>query len=256
MSDWLIHHGDVLSVLPALPSHHFDCIVTDPPYGDTSLEWDKVVDGWAQLALRTLKPTGSMWVFGSFRYFADAFVRGTFEAWKIAQDVVWEKHNGSSFHADRFKRVHELAVQFYPRSNQWSQVFKCPQHTQDATRRTVRRKQQRTPHTGEIAGSTYVSEDGGPRLMRSVIYARSCHGHAEHPTQKPEAIVSPLVNYSCPTGGIVLDPFMGSGTTGVVCVKNGRRFIGIEIDESYVEISRRRIGEAANHLFTTVPEAS
>lgn len=207
-----------------------DVVIADPPYGETSLEWDKRVKGWINAV-----PSKNLWVFGSLRYFLGA---SDFSGWNMAQDIVWEKHNGSSFHADRFKRVHEHAVQFYRGS--WAGIYKNPVTTADAVARAVRRKK-RPPHTGHIEAGHYVSHDGGPRLERSVIYVRSCHGEALHPTQKPEGIVGPIVKYSCPDGGIILDPFMGSGTTLVVAAKLQRMAIGIEIEEKYCEIAAKRL---------------
>ncbi len=163
-----------------------------------------------------------------------------FSGWKRSQEIVWEKQNGSSFHADRFKRVHELAAHFY--RGDWSTVFKAPVMTADATARTTRRKS-RPAHTGGIKESRYKSEDGGPCLMRSVIYAANCHGYAEHPTQKPEAIIEPLLRYSIPGGGCVLDPFMGSGTTLAVAKRLGMRAIGIERQEKYCEVSAKRLAQ-------------
>ncbi len=93
---------------------------------------------------------------------------------------------------------------------------------------------------GVIENSTYVSVDGGPRLMRSVIYERSMHGSAVHPTQKPEGIVEPLLMCSCPVGGVVLDPFAGSGTVGVVAQTLGLRCVSIEKDEQYADVARWR----------------
>lgn len=243
MSTFQLYRGDCLDILPLLDEGSVDAIVTDPPYGDTSLAWDKRSHGWASASLRLLRPGGSMWVFGSFRYFADSFASNAFAGWKIAQDIVWEKHNGSSFHADRFKRVHELAVQFYPDGQTWRDTYKRPQYTLDATKKTVRRKK-RPPHTGQIGAGHYVSEDGGPKLMRSVIYARSCHGFAVHPTQKPEDIVTPLLEFSAAPGANVFDPFMGSGSTGVACANTGRNFIGIELDPTYFAAAKARV-EAA-----------
>jgi site-specific DNA-methyltransferase (adenine-specific) len=98
----------------------FDCIIADPPYGDTSLDWDKQVKGWQEVARARLKPTGSMWVFGSLRYFMSDGPAFEASGFRYAQEIVWEKHNGSSFHADRFKRVHELAVQFYRADSAWA----------------------------------------------------------------------------------------------------------------------------------------
>jgi site-specific DNA-methyltransferase (adenine-specific) len=76
------------------------------------------------------------------------------------------------------------------------------------------------------------------------MFARSCHGHALHPTQKPVEVVAPLVEYSCPKDGTVLDPFMGSGSTGIAALQKGRKFIGIEIRQKYFDIARRRIEQA------------
>lgn len=96
---------------------------------------------------------------------------------------------------------------------------------------------------GEIdeAGSAYESVTGGPRLQRSVIAVRSCHGLALHPTQKPVGIISPLIEYSCPPGGLVLDPFCGSGSALEAAAISGRRAIGIEADERYCEIAANRL---------------
>lgn len=165
---------------------------------------------------------------------------GDYAGWKLAQDIVWEKHNGSNFHADRFKRVHELAVQHYPEGVAWADVFKAVVTTPDATRRTLLRKHRPT-HTGNIGGHVYASEDGGPRLARSVLYVPSCHGYAENETQKPEGIVDPLIRYSCPPGGLVFSPFMGSGTDLVAARMLGMRAIGCDVRESQCEIAARRL---------------
>lgn len=207
-----------MHILPTLP--HADAIITDPPYGVTSLEWDKWPDGWPEVAAQA---ADQLWCFGSMRMFLDKWEQ--FSKWKMAQDIVWEKHNGSNSANDRFRRIHELALHFY--RGKWKELYKKPQYTNDATARTLRRKK-RTQHWGKIGNSDYFSVDGGPRLMSSVIYARSCHGHAVNEAQKPEAIVIPLVEYSVPDGGLVVDCFAGSGTTLAVAKKTGRRAIGIE----------------------------
>jgi site-specific DNA-methyltransferase (adenine-specific) len=193
-----LYLGDCRAILPHIGTA--DAVITDPPYGDTSLAWDSRVSAWLPLVRAALKPSGSLWAFGSMRFFMDTVNDFRDARFRYAQDNVWEKHNGSSFHADRFKRVHEHAVHFYPTDVAWADIYKKPVTTPDATARTVRRKK-RPPHTGNIDASSYESEDGGPRLMRSVQLVRSCHGYAVHPTQKPTGIVEPLVRYSCPSGG-------------------------------------------------------
>ena len=224
-----------------MPVHApFDMILADPPYGDTSLAWDRRVDGWLQLARAALAPAGSLWVFGSLRCFmatADLFADAGL---RVAQEIVWEKQNGTSFHADRFKRVHELAVQFYRAETPWRDIYNDVQTTPDATARTVRRKQ-RPPHTGHIDAGHYVSEDGGPRIMRSVIYVRNAHGRAIHPTEKPAALLEVLIRTSCPPNGLVGDWSAGSGAAGEACRLTGRRYLGCEIDAAMADRARGRI---------------
>jgi site-specific DNA-methyltransferase (adenine-specific) len=220
----------------------FDLIIADPPYGDTSLSWDKMVRGWEKVARARLKPTGSMWVFGSLRFFMLAHRPIRAAGLRVAQEIVWEKHNGSSFHADRFKRVHELAVQLVRDDAAWAGVYNEVQKTADATARTVRRKG-RPAHTGNIGTSHYVSEDGGPRIMRSVIYERSCHGRAIHPTQKPVTLLETLIRTSCPPGGLVGDFFAGSGAAGEAAMMTGRRYVGCEIDPDYHAAASARLAQ-------------
>ena len=231
-------HGDALATLPLIEAGSVDAVITDPPYGETSLKWDRWPRGWLKLCLSLLKPSGSLWCFGSMRMFLDEVAE--FEGWRFVQDLVWEKQNGSASQADRFRRVHEHACQFVPDGTSWADVFKDPVTTHDATARTVRRKQ-RPVHWGAIDGHSYESHDGGPRLMRSVIAMRNMHGRAVHPTQKPEGIVEPLLRYSVPPGGLVLDPFMGSGTTLAVARSLGMRCIGIEANAKYVEVATDRL---------------
>ncbi|MGX9943098.1 DNA-methyltransferase [Bradyrhizobium denitrificans] len=230
--------GDCRDLMPT--QGPFDLILADPPYGDTSLAWDRRVDGWLRLACAALKPSGSLWVFGSLRCFMATAGQFTDAGLRYAQEIVWEKQNGTSFHADRFKRVHELVAQFYRADVPWSDVFNDVQTTPDATARTVRRKM-RPPHTGHIDAGHYVSEDGGPRLMRSVIYARNCHGTAIHPTEKPSGLIEILIRTSCPQGGLVGDWFAGSGAAGEACRLSGRRYVGCEIDTGMADRARVRI---------------
>jgi site-specific DNA-methyltransferase (adenine-specific) len=79
--------------------------------------------------------------------------------------------------------------------------------------------------------------------MRSVIQANNCHGYAVNETQKPEAIVAPLMQYSVPEGGLVIDCFAGSGTTLAVAKKTGRRAIGIEKRESQCRAIVERLAQ-------------
>jgi site-specific DNA-methyltransferase (adenine-specific) len=181
-------------------------------------------------------------VFGSMRFFQDMGPSFKAAGLCFAQDVVWEKHNGSGFHADRFKRVHEHASQYYLAGSPWKIVYNEVQKTMDATPRAVRRKK-RPAHTGHIEASHYVSEDGGPRIMRSVIYMRSMHGRAIHPTEKPAELIEILIRSSCPPGGIIGDMFAGSGAAGEAAMRAGRRYAGCEIDTEMAAKANTRLAE-------------
>jgi site-specific DNA-methyltransferase (adenine-specific) len=223
----VLYHGDCREFDPP----PCDMTLADPPYGETSLKWDSWPSGWVQAI-----QTSSLWCFGSMRMFLEHSAE--FAAWKFAQDVVWEKQNGSGFHADRFKRVHEFATHWY--RGEWASIYKSIVTTPDEVKRQVRRKQ-RPPHMGHAEASSFVSEDGGPRIMRSVIYARNCHGYAEHPTQKPTAILSPLIEYSSPPNGTVYVPFAGVGSELEAARVLGRKAVGVEINEQFCEKAAKRL---------------
>lgn len=228
-----IYHGSALDVAPFVD---VALTIADPPYGQTSLEWDRWVSGWP-----ANMPGAVMWCFGTLRMFMEH--AGDFAAgrWKLSQDLVWEKHNGSGAATDRFRRVHETMALFY--RGEWGDVFRDPQFTNDATAWTVRAKT-RVPHWGYIADRPpYQSHDGGPRLMRSVLQVRSTHGYAENETQKPLGIITPLIAYACPSDGTVFDPFMGAGSVLVAAKQAGRRAIGVDIREDQCEIAARRCSQ-------------
>lgn len=234
--------GDCREVLKNFPKDTFDCIISDPPYGETSLDWDKHVDGWLNACRRVMKPSASLWCFGSARFFLE---RGAdFRGWTFAQDVIWEKHNGSGFAADRFKRVHEQAWQFYPADRAWGEVYKDPQLDPSRPKIGGRvRKRGQTPHTGKIGQGAY--DETRDRMMRSVIYVPSCHGHAIHETQKPVEIIAPLLAYSCSPGGLVLEPFGGACSVAIAARASGRRCVSIELREGCFATALERLQQDA-----------
>ncbi len=181
--------GDCRDILPLLEP--VDLIVTDPPYGETSLAWDVPPTDWLP-ELSRLAP--QLWSFASMRMVLAGAFRD-WPDWTFAQDVVWEKHNGSGSAADRFKRVHEHLLHFY--RGPWGALYNVPPVTLDATKHVVRRKARPT-HWGDIGAAHYSSEDGGPRLQRSVVYCRSEHGRAIHETQKPVYVTGLAITNSAP----------------------------------------------------------
>jgi site-specific DNA-methyltransferase (adenine-specific) len=230
-----LYHGDSLQVIPHLPL--VDAVITDPLYVETNLAWDKWPTGWMMLLM---SKTASVWCFGSLRLFMEQ--RSEFLGWKLSQEIVWEKHNGSSHARDRFRRVHEIAAHFY--AGEWKTVYKNPVviDVEEPRSRGPLVRGNKPAHWNGIEKRTAYAY-AGKRLARSVIYARSCHGYAIHPTQKPTEIVAPLIEYSVPPGGLVLDPFAGSCTTLLVARQMGRRAIGIEADPAMIEkaVARLRI---------------
>jgi site-specific DNA-methyltransferase (adenine-specific) len=234
----VIYHGDCREVLPGL-SLQADMVFADPPYGETQLPWDRWPDRWIASLGTVVTRSTNFWCFGSMRMFLEH--AADFVFWRFVQDVVWEKHNGSGFLVDRFRRVHETVAHFVPVGCEWSSIYKSPQFTADAVARQVRKKAKPAHWHGATAATTYESIDGGPRMMRSVQYVRSMHGKAIHSTQKPVGLLGPILDYSCPVGGLVVDPFCGSGSTAEACKHTGRRCVSIEADEANCERAANRL---------------
>ncbi len=229
----LADHADILTA-----DGTADLAVVDPPYGDTSLPWDQRTVAWLEPVTATLRPNGSIWLWGSLSSLLTMVPAAESAGWKVSQEIIWEKHNGTNATADRFRRVHELCVLLY--RGPWAATFHDPQFSLDASERTVRTRQ-RPAHWGELGEAAYRSECGGPRHLRSVMYERSAHGSALHPTQKPLGITRTLIQYACPPGGLVIDPYAGSATTLVAARMCGRRAVGAERDGTYAHRAAARL---------------
>ncbi|MBB4984987.1 DNA-methyltransferase [Streptomyces nymphaeiformis] len=229
-----LYLGDSRAILPGL-NLQADCVITDPPYGETALAWDQWPTDWpAPVAAAS----NSMWCFGSMRMFLEHGAELAAAGWKLSQDVIWEKANGSGFATDRFRRVHEIATHWY-RGN-WADIHHdTPRTAYSGPDKSARARGSRTPHTGTIGAHTYA--DNGTRLARSVIKAGAVRHQKRHPTEKPIEVLIPLIEYACPPGGLVLDPFAGSGSTLDAARLTGRRGIGIEANEQYAEAAANRL---------------
>lgn len=233
-----LYLGDCREVLPALGVKG-DLVVADPPYAETSLAWDRWPDGWLQTVSTV---ADSLWCFGSMRMFLDQCEE--FTPWRLAQDVVWEKQNGSGMAVDRFRRVHEHALHWY--RGPWADIHHETPRT-PATAEQIARNGRATRKTQPAHQGKYSPArewvDNGTRLMRSVIKAQNLRGLAIHPTEKPVEILTPLIAYGCPEGGLVVDPFAGSGSTLEAARLSGRRAIGIERHEPYIEAATKRLSQ-------------
>jgi site-specific DNA-methyltransferase (adenine-specific) len=232
-----LYHGDCREILPGL-GVAADCVIADPPYGETSLVWDSWPDGWIDV---TAEITSSMWCFGSLRMFLER--HSEFDQWRLSQDVVWEKNTGTGFATDRFARVHEHALHWY-RGN-WASIHHEVPRIKIGNLRRVATKPAgaaRAAHLGEI-NHTAAWVDDGTRLTHSVLRVRGMHRRGTHPTEKPVGILDPLIRYACPSNGLVMDPFAGSGSTLDAARAAGRHAIGVEIDERYCKIAARRLSQ-------------
>lgn len=248
-----LYLGDCREVLPEL-NIAADAIVTDPPYGETSLEWDRWPVGWLASARSV---SSSMWCFGGLRMFMAHAGEFATSGWRLSHDVVgededvdvvWKKHNPSGPNADRFRRIHEQAAFFY--GGRWSTIYREPQRVFSGVRepdRVVKQGAKESAQRGSYRTGSW--RDDGTRLLTSVIPARSMHRRgAIHPTEKPVELLDPLIRYSCPPSGLILDLFAGSGSTLDAARRAGRRAIGIEGFEPYAEAAAKRLSRPVHSL--------
>lgn len=240
-----LYHGRMEDVMQDFGENEWaDACVTDPPYGETSFAWDRWVNHWP---LIVQWHTQSLWCFGSLRMFLTH--RDDFAGWRLSHDtvgefevdtMVWEKHNGTGFANDRFRKVHELAAHWY--QGKWADIYhevpRVPKTFQRGGAVSIGRDGGRAQHTGSIGPNVYI--DDGLRLVRSVLRAESVR-RGIHPTEKPPAVVAPLIEYAVPPGGLMLDPFAGSCSGLLTARQLGRRSIGIEADEATCEKAAERL---------------
>ena len=240
--------GDCVEIMHALPEACADLVFADPPYNlmlegelrrpDNS-RVDAVDDGWDQIgsfadydrftrdwltaARRLLKPTGSLWVIGSYHnIFRVGAILQDLGFW-ILNDVVWRKTNPMpNFRGRRFTNAHETLIWAARDRKQKSYTFNY-----EAMKALNDELQMRSDWTIPICS-------GGERI-------RDGAGAKVHSTQKPEALLHRVIVASSKPGEVILDPFFGSGTTGAVARRLGRKFIGIERDARYAKIARARI---------------
>ena len=204
---WQVIHGDCLEVLPTLGK--VDAVVTDPPYGISYNHGDDPQGKQAPSHRLNLDP-----VAGDDKPFNPSPFLG------FRKVILW----GANCYADRL-----------PINPAWICFDKV-----------LRNNLKLRIGEFELAWTNFLRR---PRMFRhlwSGAYRESEQGTSHHPTQKPVALMRWCVKLcDLEPGSTILDPFCGSGTTGVACVQTGRRFIGIEIDPGYADIARARIAKAA-----------
>ena len=246
--------GDCLERMKEIGSGSVDMILTDPPYTFkgkgrvTANKWDTFNDSekWFEECLRIVSETGAL-VMTATNPFAAHMVMVGKDYYKY--DWVWEKDNGSNFVHTKYQpmRVHELVLVFGKSATTYNKkgvnMVYNPQMVQGKPY-SVKRDGSDVKNLEGFGGRTDTDNLTGLRHPRTVQKFNLERGL--HPTQKPVSLFSHLIKTYTNAGDTILDPFMGSGTTGVACVNTNRNFIGIELDPTYFEIAEKRISEVKN----------
>ena len=239
-------HGDALEILPELTPDSVDCVWTDPPYllsnGGISCSagrrvsvdkgaWDKsngleedmqFCDSWVAECKRVLTSAGCIWVSGTLHIHPIVGVALLKSGFRILNDIIWEKPNPPP----------NLGCRTFTHSTEL--LYWATKAPKDSAFR----------HTFNYA--EMKQENGGKQMKTVWQFTAPSNGekrHGKHATQKPVDLISRCIRASTSADDLVLDPFVGSGSTGVAAAKLGRRFIGIDADERYLEISSRRLAE-------------
>jgi site-specific DNA-methyltransferase (adenine-specific) len=204
---WEVRQGDCLELLRAMPDGSVDAVVTDPPYGQSYIGSPGVVGAYRGTNLRklvTIKNDDKEFDPSPFLRWPCAFTGARWFYWNLPK--------GGSLHS-------------------WD------------------KRGEYKPMTFADADIVWVSKELGTRtfrcLWRGICRHTENKDRFEHPTQKPVAVMKWMLDLlGVPVGATVLDPYCGSGSTGVACIETGRNFIGFEIDAGYCEIARKRIAAA------------
>ncbi len=238
-----IYQGDVVGVLDLLPDECIDLIFADPPYNLSNGgftchagrrvsvnkgKWDKsngieedfkFHNKWIESCRRVLKPNGSLWISGTYHSIYGCGFALQEQGWHLINDICWFKPNASpNLSCRMFTASHETLL--------WVRKSKSAKHTFNYE--VVK---------NSSWGGDFIKVPG--KQMRSVwAIGTPKNGekkYGKHPTQKPEALLERIILASSNEGDIVLDPFCGSATTGVVALKYNRKFVGIDADQEYLD---------------------
>jgi site-specific DNA-methyltransferase (adenine-specific) len=250
---------DALRVLTNFDAATVDLIFADPPYflsnggftvksgkmasvdkgdWDQSKGFNEEVEfhrAWISECLRLLKPNGSLFISGTYHSIFKCGFLLQEQGARIVNDIAWFKPNGAPALAGRnFTASHETLI--------WATKGQNSKHT-------FNYKESKS----WSAPNDIILREG--KQMRSVWSIPTTPSRekllGKHPTQKPVELLDRIISLCSNPGDLVLDPFCGSGTTGVVSVSRGRKFIGIDLNESYVELSRGRISQAYEAIKNT-----
>ena len=239
--------GDCLEVMKTIPDRSIDAIITDPPYGTTACKWDSVIPFdlmWEQLN-RIIKPNGAIVLFGS-EPFSSALRMSNIKNYKY--DWVWNKRKAGNFALGNKQplKTHEIISVFSLNTHNYYPQKTLLEKTQ--TRHLGKKSINREDgFTGGIGKEIKYGKDYEPNKKLPISIQEfkkdNYKNNRFHPTQKPVELLEYLINTYTNENETVLDFTMGSGTTGVACVKTNRKFIGIEKDQNYFNIASERVAE-------------
>ena len=243
-----LYCADCLEVMREIAPDSVDLVLVDPPYGTTACSWDAVIPlkpMWDCLNFVTKK--SSALVFTASQPFTSVLVCSNISSFKC--DWVWEKtKSGSPFLAKIMPmRKHESILVF---SNGGGKTTYNPRMTFDGIPYVRNRKKGHSEYRkndhkyGAKGGVTSIND--GSRYPTSIQkFSQNWRRQDQvHPTQKPVELMEYLIETYSNFGETVLDFTMGSGTTGVAAMNTGRKFVGIEMDNGYFDVAKKRIEKA------------
>lgn len=232
------YNADCLVGMSRVGTGTVDLILTDLPYGTTACPWDTVIPFaplWEQYR-RILKPKGAL-VLMATQPFATDLINSARKLFRY--DLIWEK-TGPVGHANAHRmpmRSHELILVFYQRLPKYNPQGLIP------LEKPVRRKGSERKAGGVYTGLDAPSVQRFTNYPRSVLHFSNRKERRYHPTQKPVDMMEYFVRTYTDEGDTVLDSCMGSGSTGLACIRSGRRFVGFEKDPNIYATALGRMRE-------------
>ena len=237
----MLHNADAFEVLQDLPDNFVDAVITDPPYGTTDLSWDiapNLDEFWGHIR-RVSKPGANIVVFASQPFTSQLVLSNP----DFRYCLVWNKNKcGSPGLANkRPMKTHEDICVFYDKWKTYNPQMEVGE--------PYKRSRKGKPYVGKSNNHGYglkprdAFENKGTRFPKSILnISRDFSAQQQvHPTQKPVPLMEWLVKTYTNLGDIVLDPFMGSGSTGVACKNLYRSFVGVEQDSNYFALAGGRL---------------
>lgn len=250
-----LYHGDCLKLMKEIPDKSIDAIVCDLPYGTTLCDFDKSIIPFEPLwkeYRRIIKSNRAIVLFAQ-QPFTTFLISSNLEMWKY--NWIWEKENGTnilSSHYQPLKITEDIcvfgtgAISNSPNENmiynpqfEIGKPYICKSGNQKSNTVVA-------GHRSRNIGG-FVTENEGKRYPKNIIKFNR-DKEKLHPTQKPVALLEYLIKTYSNEGDLILDNCMGSGSTGVACYNTNRHFIGIEKDDNYFKLAKKRIDNAMAQL--------